>query len=397
MSLGDGPCLAFALKGGSHVARANAAKIATWFERIVNLLQSRGFELQLSTGLKTAGPFTAAAWSRALTKLVDGGLESLGVGPKWERFGISGLELAYRGFYERISGVPIVEISFATEFSERPPLTEAEFVDLSLAGAEASGFPQGLLVPARLVKGEAPRFFAGRTQLEYEMMPKVVDFGPRALEQFARGPGWALWLTGGLIEGLGGRERVIRAPVARVVERPSGLWLEATKSPWDFTEEKAAEIEAYLAPVLPTAEQVLAADAPQPSQVRPANHPTAEDEYRDYAGSPVRREWLPTASEGDVDHTFNVHLAASPSGDGTSALERAVMAWYDAGVEEAFPPGGFHYIDGPAWDGAVARWFVDMGYADAGAAFSDLARRLGGWSVRWRCPIEVLRIGTEPP
>jgi hypothetical protein len=115
------------------------------------------------------------------------------------------------------------------------------------------------------------------------------------------------------------------------------------------------------------------------------------DDYADDSGAPVRCEWLPDR-EG-VDVTLYVHLSGAPSSDATAALERAVAAWYKAGLEGEFSVGVLHDLRGPYWDGPVAWWAVDLGSADDEEAIGNLARRLGGWSASWGCAIKMIRVG----
>ena len=195
------------------------------------------------------------------------------------------------------------------------------------------------------------------------------------------------------------------APVARVVERPAGLWLELTGSPFDVPDEALERLEGFLAPILPTVEQVLEADGevsrPVPAGAG-AGRATRADGYADYGGPPVALEWL--WNEEGLDLTFNVHFASRPVGEAERAFLRAVRSWYDAGVRGRYRPRGalrgegvLHGRTEVDWDGDVARWRVDVGDSDGVAAVQELARRLGGWAAKWGCPITVLRVGREAP
>jgi hypothetical protein len=145
------------------------------------------------------------------------------------------------------------------------------------------------------------------------------------------------------------------APVARVVERPAGLWLELTGSPFDVPDEALERLEGFLAPILPTVEQVLEADGevsrPVPAGAG-AGRATRADGYADYGGPPVALEWL--WNEEGLDLTFNVHFASRPVGEAERAFLRAVRSWYDAGVRGRYRPRGA--LRGEACCTAAPRW-----------------------------------------
>jgi len=282
----------------------------------------------------------------------------------------------------------LVELQLVVEFGEEPPpLSAPEFVRAAREIVEAAGFSQALLAP----------FQAGLdvTYTAAERRVSPLWWGPGGIQRLARGAGWGLWLTEGHLAGLGGRERVVReAPVARAMARPAGVWLELTDSPWDVPVAALAALDAYLAPILPTREQMAAADPPENWPAVRANRPTERDEYRGYAGPAAPSVWL---SSVELDVAIHVCLAREPSPVERAALERAVLAWYSAGVGGAFADNGagLHSLDGPEWDGRVATWSVDVGHAQLMRGIAELLRRLGAWAETWGCPIEQVRLGYE--
>jgi hypothetical protein len=382
--------LVFALRGALADVRRKLPDVARWIENFAGTLRDSGMQPTLSTNRPTRGRFTADAWSRVEHGLMAGEIDSVSVSSPLSLD--RGVFATVRGVCRGILHPAVVDLKIQANYRSGPPLDESQFIDLCLAAAEASGLAQGLMLERR-----DPDRFAEQTPFERRFVLQPPDyrrFGPNALSRYVRGVGWGLWLTDGHLHGLGGRAKVEReAPVSRVVARSSGLWLEATPSPWDLTDEALKNLEAFLGPIFPTPEKLREADEPldrPPSvleMVQPADH------YPDYHGPPVNFEGLTT--EGP--EAINVHLSAVPTAEAREALERAIAGWYLTGVEGAYAPGGFHSIHGPEWDNLTARWVVDMGPAALQAALQDLTRRLAGWSEAWGCAIKQVYVGVEEP
>jgi hypothetical protein len=361
---------------------------------VAGLLAGDGFALGMSTSRPTAGAWSAVRWARSWRAQGAGGLQWMGFGteprPGRSFFADSRVTVTW---WRDMAHPDVAEIDVSAQFGEPPHPDVAEIVALCREVARGAGLAAGLLLAPDVPRGRRVRF----TALETAAIQRGDRFGAAAVRRYLWGVGWAVWLTEGHLEALGGRARVLReAPVANVIESPEGLWLEASASPWDMPDAAWARLEAYLAPLLPTPDNAPALDRPPPAAAQ--EPPTESDRYSDYAGPSPPHPWLP--SEG-VDLAINVHLARRPRAAAARALARALEAWYAAGSQGAYPSGwgadSFHDLRGPDWQGRVARWNLDCGSADPEAAAEDLLRRLGGWSERWGCPITVVRLGTAEP
>jgi hypothetical protein len=374
------PGLGLRLRGTAATVRATAPRIREWLQDFAEELQARGYRVQLLTSRPSEGLYTPRSWQRAAAAMTEGKLEYLELNATPS----DGDSRAW-ATWRQPAQFAVAESDFGVLFGN-PPLTDvAAFLARCLDLAELSGLEQGLM----LSPGMPERLRMTLTPLEIK-----ARFGPNALRRYVRGVGWGLWLTAGHLAGLGGRERVLKeAPVHRLVERPSGLWLELTADPFEVVPEEAlARLERFLAPIFPTVEQVLAADRwePEPSVGEAV---TEADAYRDFAGPPVAHEWLRHVEEDMVG--IHVQLEREPTPEVAAALERAVGTWHaDWSVEDA-EPGPLHDLLGPSWDEEGAHWNLDTGHADLEAALGDLMRRLAGWSARWECPVRVVRLGVE--
>ena len=411
------------MRGSADVAREHLPELLGWIEGLGRVLRERGLDATLRAGRTSTAIGFAGGWERAAKAIAAGTLDLLSVQTERSRATGVRVSLAVMGFTDPLwQGV--VRVYLDAEWGggdsgptrtpppaaeAAAPLSEREFVDWCLAGAEASGTAQALLVPH-----EPPRLVADQTEIERSLLAPLMaragrhGFGPLALQRFARGAGWGLWLTEQHIAGLGGRDRVAReAPVARVLDRPAGVWLELTDSPWDAPDEALHRLEYFLAPIIPSADQVVAADPPALPPKRPPRV-TRADCYPSHAGDPVRPEWLPGRGSAEDDLTLNVHLPRRPAAPAIRAFERLVEAWCADGAEGAFPsdratdePGGFHSRTDLEWEagssGVVARWSADVGGADIdyARAIVELGRRLAGWTSKYGCPVEAFRVGRE--
>lgn len=400
--------LDFVLRGPVTVGRANLVPLASWLEFLARALQGRGHVIQIVTGRPTSGTFTSQAWARTARALTTGALDVVGIATLMRGADDGHVEVLCTGFVNRSRWQDVVEVRLSAVLGASPVFDEPEFVEHCVNLAEQAGLPQGLAAPY-----QPPFLSAYETKQEAQIFLQLAPLGiqrysGQALERFARGTAWGLWLTEKHLNGLGGRERVRSdAPVARVLERPTGLWLELTASPWDISVSALDEFEQFLLPILPSAEQIrlLSALEPVDTTVSEAGwfastseQPTSRRENE----LPVRVEWL-TADEGDI--VINVHLSQEPSPAALAALTRFVEGWYDAGASGRFPPadtpegetGSFHFLSDMERDGLVVRWWVDAGAADVEAAIRDLVQGLSRWAAQWESPITVVRIGQEPP
>jgi hypothetical protein len=379
--------LDFALRGSLGDALAHHDTIVDWLERFATLLLGNGVPVEVRTSSGTSGQFSGEGLRRATRRLAEGKLTSVCVQTDTERQRGDFVYSCYHMYPERL----VSDIWFSAAFDENRPLTDKEFVRLSREIALGAGLANGILL-----RYEPPVRSAGSNEFE----SRGTQYGPKALGRFARHAGWGMWLTAGHLAGLGGKERMLReAPVARIEDHVNGLWMELTSSPWDVPDDALRRLEEFLDPILAKSrEEVRAAD---PELIKPERRmpeyglPTPQDKYSRYKGPPVEWRWLPETGEDEL--VLNLHLREAPSKQGASALARAVLAWYNAGSDEAFEGGGFHDIGGPNWDGPVVRWNVDLGFADAESAVTDLARRLGGWAAKWQGSVESLRLGIEEP
>jgi hypothetical protein len=375
--------LGFVLRGPPRTVAARRGTVADWVDRLAALVRERGTPLGVTTDAPSGATFSADAFARAADAVAEGRATWLAVddgrAPRWgSPMGM--LELAWLSAASRPD---VAEVRFVARFGGAAPLREPEFVGLAAELGGATGLPQGLLLPQ-----QPPRLWAGRTDLEDRALGEGVTFGPRALARYARGPAWGLWLTRRHVEGLGGRERVLReAPVALAFARPGGVWLELTASPWDVPDAALRRLEAYLVPILPSLRRLRATDAP-PQRRSAGGVVTPADAYAGHRAPRLPWEWTAGADGDSV--ALTLRCAQAPSPEAAAALDRAVAAWYDAGAAEAFPGGGFHYLSDVQWDGSVAHWWVDVGFAEVKPAVDDLARRLAGWSAAWSCPVASL-------
>src|SRR5581483_1356386 len=166
----------------------------------------------------TAGRFAPAPWARAWRALGVGRLASLGL-TTYPRLGQGavpgdGLSLIW---WRGLSHPRVAELDLFARFGPPKRLAERELADRCREIAERSGLSVGLLLSPEPRRGRLTR----HTPLESAASGQGVCFGPRALRRYTWGLGWALWLTDGHLEALGGRARVLRAaPAARVVESP---------------------------------------------------------------------------------------------------------------------------------------------------------------------------------
>jgi hypothetical protein len=89
-----------------------------------------------------------------------------------------------------------------------------------------------------------------------------------ALARYVRGLGWGMWLGDLLVDRLGGHEKLTEAPVRRVVERSSGVWLQLTDDPLAPVPDEVMErVGALLKPITPSLADVIAIDR-TPAQAR---------------------------------------------------------------------------------------------------------------------------------
>ena len=405
--------LSFELRGG--VASANSGGLLDCMERFAALAADRGYSMELATSRGTSGALTIDGWTRVRAAVLGRSLDWVALSTV-RRMHTAGKErsrasVSAQGFVDPLwGGVLRVECSmtWGTEPGQAPPvLSLDEYLEVCRAACAATGMPQGRLVPYGVAG-----LIGGQTSHERELFHAVVllgrpssDYGPAALERFARGSAWALWLTDGHIQRLGGWERVSQdAPAARVERRPGGVWLELTESPWDVPAEALSRLDSFLRPILPTAAELVAADPELPLPSRRPPRVTATDRYRSFTGADVGVEWIGGEEDG---FTVNVHLARRPSAAAVRSLERLAHAWYLEGAEGRFAPplargvdpSGFHNQTPPDWDGRVVRWNVDLGGAqvDVRAATGELGRRLAAWSEKTGCEVKALRIGRETP
>jgi hypothetical protein len=208
--------------------------------------------------------------------------------------------------------------------------------------------------------------------------------------QFVTGEAWALWLTGRLLEGLGGTDRVKReAPVELVIERQTGLWLQLTDDPFAPVSDAVFQrLALYLAPITPTVEQLKATGSPPAG---PSIELTPDDEYAGTLRAPVPIRWVaPNPSE---IVPIQVVLQTRPRRAQANALERALLAWHrnwSSPVQHA----PLHDLEGPVWSGARAIWELDAGMADVEQPLHDLARRLAGWAAQWDLDVQEVRLGS---
>jgi hypothetical protein len=399
-----GSRLDFVLRGAAAAAHATAQPVVRWLDELVDTLLARDARLMIVTGRPTSGSLSEEAWERTLRAFVAGQLDSVGVvaNAKNDSEGENCVAVHCQGLKRGVLHPDVAEIMFSVEFGDRPLLGVDEYVARCVELAEVSRLAQGLLLPW----APARRLAAGQTRVDELAMRARISIGPRALAQFSRGPGWGVWLTDGHVRGLGGRDALEHAPVARVVERLGGVWLELTESPFAIPDHALRALESFLAPILPTVDDLRAAD--QGTQVTQSTAvsvqpPSESDAYAEYWGPLVPVTWRANPA-GAPELVVNVDLHQPPSPDAAAALGRAAKSWCLAGAAGRYRParanvrsGGFRAISDVTWDGSTARWYVDPGSADVAVAVADLARRLGGWMAAWGQRIAAVRLGEDPP
>jgi hypothetical protein len=370
--------LSFSLWGSFATTQIRGVEISAVIERYVERLLARNFPVTIVTSLPTNGPFTLARWRRMVQGLCDGRLSHViidddrlpgGGADSW--LGLS-WERGVRGRQE------LGAIDVGASLNGVPPLSLADFVAFCVDLGETSGLTFGALTRDGMGFPQA---------VNEQAFMRGIPVGPTAYARYVCRPGWGLWLTDGHLAALGGRAAVRdQAPVHRVLERPAGLWLEPTPSPWEVPPEAVARLVAYLAPLTPSLEQIQAADpAPVDAEEEAENDEplTAADDYRDYAGALPDYERLEAGYEDDP---LNVHLGQPPSAEAFAALRRCVDAW-DAATRS------YSEREGPTVDGLAYRWTGELDWGDT--TEEELLRRLAGWSAAWSCPIEVVRLGFE--
>src|SRR5262249_43453199 len=264
-------------------ARANLGRLAVWMQRYADGLHGRGHTMRLLSGSRTdaesregpEGDWPIATWPDIVAQLMVGELNWILLSQTVHSWDVSRTAFLYQSYVPKVLHPSVADVSLLADFGYQPPLNEMEFVSLCIELAESSGLPQGLLSQA-----DDPWEV---TIVERHALRQGVFMGPTALTRYVRGAGWGLWLTADLLGGLGGRNRVARdAPVERVIERPTGLWLELTPSPWDMPPQALARIESFLGPVLPSPAQIKDADS-QPVFTPPVLMTLLpDDDYADY-------------------------------------------------------------------------------------------------------------------
>lgn len=366
--------------GAADEVRGRVEHIHRWLEQYAEVGLQRGWNVTIHTSASQSARVSAKALTRAIDRATNGApflLMAIGTDP--ERPVSTFTWLADQPFPPGTT-----QLSFDGSLEAPAVLNLEEWRELALALATSSMATQGgVSTPAM-----PEQYRSTMTEMER----RAIGLGPNGLKRYLRQPHWAVWLTSGHLEVLGGRDRVAReAPVYRALQRGSGLWLELTADPLDIPDATWARWEEYLGPLVPTEEAVRQADPPQP-RTAPVDRPTVADSYADFVGPALPAKWLPTGYDSLGIH---VHLSRAPSAKAAQALNRAVWAWYEAGAHGGFPGGGFHDLVGPWWDPSAAHWTVDLGFADAEASTNDLLQRLAGWSATWDTPVRVVQFGIE--
>ncbi|MFN8526294.1 MAG: hypothetical protein U0821_24610 [Chloroflexota bacterium] len=212
------------------------------------------------------------------------------------------------------------------------------------------------------------------------------------LSKYAVGCFWVTYLGAGLCERLGGVERVLaEAPAPIKLRGREGVWLQLSELP-PAPEGALEQLQRYLAPILDWTDVEIMAGRPRsrelagttylPEKTR-AEH-AAERAARKHRDAAPPIEYVPDLAEDATapqDVTLNLYFAAPLNEPGLAQMEAVIEAWFGAGLDGAFPydedgPSGMHQVDGPSIDGAVLRYTIDFGSADADAAIQDLAERL---------------------
>ncbi|MFN8526488.1 MAG: hypothetical protein U0821_25585 [Chloroflexota bacterium] len=212
------------------------------------------------------------------------------------------------------------------------------------------------------------------------------------LSRLGRGCFWGTGLGAGLCERLGGVERVLaEAPAPIKLRGREGVWLQLSELP-PAPARALEELQRYLAPILDWTDAEIMAGRPRsrefagtayvPEKTR-AEH-AAERAARKHRDAAPPIEYVPDLAEDATapqDVTLNLYFAAPLNEPGLAQMEAVIEAWFGAGLDGAFPydedgPSGMHQVDGPSIDGAVLRYTIDFGSADADAAIQDLAERL---------------------
>ncbi|MFN8526491.1 MAG: hypothetical protein U0821_25600 [Chloroflexota bacterium] len=282
-------------------------------------------------------------------------------------------------------------------WGDTPPITIDTFRSWCLDLAEASGLPLGYANPyapelAERAPSVDPSFGLHTPSLGEAGTGGFVEFGASDVAQFVPRPAWALWLTSGHIEALGGANRIRReAPVAVVIERASGLWLQLTEDPFDIIDGKLRDLAEFLAPVIPSIDQLRGSALRSGAGWVAAPSFGEADHYLDYTGPAFEFEegvieWM------DRDRVIHVVLREEPADAARVALERLVDAWCAWTVSELGADAECMIEGAIGWNPRRLSVMVSMG-SDVGVVLREFGRRLAGWAARWQISIERWVVG----
>lgn len=382
------PRLQFVGRGAAQDLRPTTLDFLKWMGRLPGELLLPEFHVLLLTSHPTSGSFSQVAWDSRVAQVASGSLD--GITLCWKRPGNDPWDLVVS-----LEGTTRDTTTVTLEQSlEAPPADPVWFVKLCVQAAITSKVAQGQLTP--IVNSVDQGALYGKFELL--ALEHGVRWGPQAFKSYVRGLGWGMWLTAEHIAALGGVVSIReRAPVSRVEEHASGVWLELTDSPWEMPDLLLDRLEAFLLPIIPDARNIARAAAKREvSKGRAASKLTtignSENVHEPFGAAPPRIEWLQTPGS---DIVINIHLAQTLTSQQAESLLEVVANWYADGLVGRFGPG-FHSILGPTWDGTIVRWSVDVGFAAVNHAIEDLATRLGAWVPGTGVRIEAVRIGLEP-
>lgn len=385
------------LVGDAGAVRGRLDDLLPVLRSFADRLAQIGDGVVLTVG-RTSGFFTEERWRKGIDRWKSGSATFLGLDRNTfynNEFGGAG----HRGGVDKVlcwlwlgDSVMGTQMNFECDRGNDDPFTPTDFTNWMVRIAEASGMSQGSLHPGHTHSdGAGDPLYA----VDWESMSEVfVNYNESSWRHFTRGAAWGLWLTAEHITGLGGLARVrSEAPVWRVEPRGDGVWLQLTEFPNpDFVEHMSA-LRAYLQPIVPTIDDLIAHGGQLENPAEPPETSEA-DHYVGFDGRAVKViGWKNVREEMELTVVHAVELDNAQR----SAIERCVVAWVESGTAGAFGKGSFHGWTSGEWDGGGYYVPVDSGAQEVNwkQAINDLARRLGGCANEWAIGALTLRLGAS--
>jgi hypothetical protein len=225
------------------VAESSAA-IIDWLDELSTESSANRVLVRIASSKPTKGRYSRARLDRHIEWILRERIAAMVI-----EFGAQGQEFGLtwnQGYY----GIPgLAALRLGATFNAGYFLKPDRFIELSQSLAMASGLPVGILSSPAL-PGE---LYSTTTQLEQDLHAGGVRFEASLRERYLPGLAWAVWITAGHIAALGGRERIVEsAPVARVLQFETGLWLQLTEDPWSISACELNRFAQFVQPIMPS-------------------------------------------------------------------------------------------------------------------------------------------------